>query len=104
MSPWTTGAGAMDELIAAGKISRLRGADTGVAGLMARARQQVASAQTLLHSDPATAYVVGYDAAKHAGMALLAEQDLRPTTEGGHVAIERALTSLNPTADDLRAD
>lgn len=93
MSPWAVGASTVDELIAAGKLSRLRGAETGVSGLMERAQQQLVSAKALIHSDPATAYVVAYDAAKHAGMALLAEQDLRPTAEGGHVAIEKALTS-----------
>ena len=60
---------------------------------MDRARQQLASAHSLLEADPGTAYVVAYDAAKHAGMALLAEQDLRPTPEGGHVAIEKALAA-----------
>jgi hypothetical protein len=58
---------------------------------MDRARQQLISARSLSDSDPSTAYVVAYDAAKHAGMALLAEQNLRPTAVGGHLAIERAL-------------
>ncbi len=60
---------------------------------MDRARQQLTTARAVVSDDPGTAYVVAYDAAKHAGMALLAEQDLRPTPLGGHVAIERALTA-----------
>lgn len=60
---------------------------------MGRARQQLSSAEALLHTDPATAYIVAYDAAKHAGMALLAEQELRPTAAGGHLAVEKALTA-----------
>lgn len=83
----------IEDLIATGKLNRLRGADTGVKGLMARARQQLRSSRALLQDDPATAYVVAYDAAKHAAMALLAEQNLRPTAEGGHVALEKALTA-----------
>jgi len=60
---------------------------------MDRARQQLTTARGVVSHDPGTAYVVAYDAAKHAGMALLAEQDLRPTPLGGHVAIERALVA-----------
>jgi uncharacterized protein (UPF0332 family) len=93
MSPWSAGANVVEELIATGKMSRLRGAGSGVEGLMARAGQQLQSSRTLLQSEPATAYVVSYDAAKHAAMALLAAQDLRPTAEGGHVALEKALTA-----------
>jgi uncharacterized protein (UPF0332 family) len=93
MSPWSTGRAAVEELVAAGKLSRLTGADAGRPGLMRRAHQQLASAAALAKSDPATAYVIAYDAAKHAALALLAEQDLRPTTDGGHVAMEKALTA-----------
>lgn len=93
MSPWSAGASTIEDLITARKVTRLRGADTGVPGLMERARQQLVSSRSLLDSDPATAYVVAYDAVKHAAMALLAEQDLRPTAEGGHVALEHALTA-----------
>lgn len=51
-----------DTLIAERHIERRPGADTGVEALLA----------------------------KHAGMAVLAEQNLRATSAGGHVAIERA--------------
>lgn len=91
MSPWATGSATIDALIEAKEINRLRGAGSAADGFMARARQQLASAAQLVDSDPTTAYVVAYDAVKHAAMALLAEQDLRPTSTGGHVAIERAL-------------
>jgi hypothetical protein len=93
VSPWDPGRPEVDELLAKGHLRRLRGASHGVTSLMDRARQQLASAHSLLGTDPGTAYVVAYDAAKHAGMALLAEQDLRGTPEGGHVAIEKALAA-----------
>ncbi|MCY7401457.1 MAG: hypothetical protein LH477_10975 [Nocardioides sp.] len=93
MSPWSPGVHVVRELIAEGKLSRLQGADAGVEGLMTRAGQQLASARSLLKSDPVTAYIVAYDAAKHAGMALLAEQNLRATAQGGHIAIEQALAA-----------
>lgn len=91
MNPWVPGASEIDHLIAQREIDRLRNAHTGVAGLMARARQQLSSAGALLESDPVTAYVIAYDAAKHSGITLLAAQDLRPTRTGGHLAVEKAL-------------
>lgn len=91
MNPWQPGRAEIDDLIARGHLRRLQGASHGVKGLMDRARQQLASAHKLLNTDPGTAYVVAYDAAKHAGMALLAEQDLRATAAGGHLAIEGVL-------------
>lgn len=91
MSPWSTGKDRIEDLLAAKKLTRLVGADAGVAGHMSRARQQLQSAALLLGQDPVTAYVVAYDAARHAAVALLAEQDLRVTAEGGHLAVEQAL-------------
>jgi len=35
--------------------------------------------------------VLAYDAARYAATALLAQQGLRPTTAGGHVAVESAI-------------
>lgn len=91
MSPWTRGTDEIDALIAADHLKRATGADTGTQTLIERAHQLIDSAQGLVESDPVTAYVVAYDGAKHAGAALLAEQNLRATGKGGHVAIERAL-------------
>lgn len=92
MSPWSTGKDKIEDFIAARKLTRLVGADAGVAGHMSRARQQLKSATLLLEQDPVTAYVVTYDAARHAAVALLAEQDLRVTAEGGHLAVEQAIS------------
>jgi hypothetical protein len=51
------------------------------------------SATSLVKTDPVTAYVVAYDAARHACTALLAEQGLRATVAGGHVAVEIAVNA-----------
>ena len=91
MSPWTRGSDEVDALLAARHLKRVTGADVGTRALMKRAQQLITSARSLVESDPVTAYIVAYDAAKHAGAALLAEQNLRATGEGGHVAIERTL-------------
>ena len=42
-------------------------------------------------SDPYSAYVLAYDAARFACIALLAQQGLRATTSGGHYAVEQAV-------------
>lgn len=91
MSPWTRGTDEVDALLAARHLKRVTGADVGTGALMERAQQLITSARSLVESDPVTAYIVAYDGAKHAGAALLAEQNLRATGEGGHVAIERTL-------------
>jgi uncharacterized protein (UPF0332 family) len=41
--------------------------------------------------DPDGAYTNAYDAARLAATALLTQQGLRPTTSGGHRAVEEAL-------------
>jgi hypothetical protein len=64
----------------------------GAPGL-ARARQTLASAHLLLADDQANAFVLAYDAVRQAGTALLAQQGLRPTSAGGHVAVERVVRS-----------
>lgn len=93
MSPWNRGRVEINGLIAAGDLERRHGADVGAAALMRRATQQLDSARAVVDVDPVTAFVVAYDAARHAGTALLAEQNLRVTARGGHVAVERALTA-----------
>lgn len=90
MSPWTHGSPEIDTLLAAGTLKRVTGADVGTVALMGRAKQLLSSAEDLLHKDPVTAYIVAYDGAKHAGAALLAEQNLRSSD---HVTIERALAA-----------
>ena len=52
---------------------------------------RMASAAGLVTSDPYSAYVLAYDAARFACIALLAQQGLRATTSGGHYAVEQAV-------------
>lgn len=93
MSPWTTGRHVVEELVAQGLVTRLVGADAGREDLMARARQLLTSAGVLVESDPATAYLVAYDAAKHAAMAILAEQNLRVSGKEGHLVMQKVLVA-----------
>jgi HEPN domain-containing protein len=49
------------------------------------------TARSAADRDPDSAFVLAYDAARSAATALLAQQGLRPTTKGGHYAVEQAV-------------
>jgi len=59
--------------------------------LLTAARRHVKSAETLCDSDPELAYAAVYDAIRKALSAMLQAQGLRPTAEGGHLAVQRAV-------------
>lgn len=59
--------------------------------LLEQARKTAATAAGLVSSDAYSAYVLAYDAARFACVALLAQQGMRATTSGGHYAVERAV-------------
>ena len=59
--------------------------------LLDQARKTAATAAGLVSSDAYSAYVLAYDAARFACIALLAQQGLRATTSGGHYAVEQAV-------------
>lgn len=50
----------------------------------------LATARSAIERDPDSAFVLAYDAARQALTGLLAHQGLRPTTKGGHYAVEQA--------------
>jgi hypothetical protein len=56
-----------------------------------KARRVLTTATGLVATDPESAYVLAYDAARHAATALLAHQGLRTTSKGGHYAVDLAL-------------
>jgi uncharacterized protein (UPF0332 family) len=93
MTRWRAGEADIEQLLRSRELHVVTGlAADGRPGLE-RARMTLVSAQALLSndpSDPSNAFVLAYDAARHACTALLAQQGLRPTTAGGHIAVERA--------------
>jgi len=68
------------DLLAAGHIERVQGAQADGASWLDRARRGLEAAQTLAESAPDSSVVLAYDAARQACVALLAQQGLRPTT------------------------
>jgi hypothetical protein len=74
-----------------GELSRVV-ADLGLAKrLIASATRHLTSAEQLSDSDPELAYAALHDAVRKAMAAMLQAQGLRPTTTGGHLAVQRAV-------------
>lgn len=93
----------VDRLLTQQSLQRVSVNLRGAEASLVRARRLLESARTLIDDDPDTAYVLAYDAARQAGVAVLAAQGLRATPRGGHVAVERALTArFAPAFADFR--
>ena len=88
---WSVGEATIERLLAAGHVERVQGAQADGESWLERARRGLDAAQLLAQSAPDSSVVLAYDAARQACVALLAEQGLRPTTAGGHYAIEEVI-------------
>jgi hypothetical protein len=62
------------------------------------------TASDIVDDDPDNGYILAYDAARYAGTALLAQQGLRPTTSGGHYAVELAPVPIRKRVSSIRRD
>lgn len=91
MAGWARGETEIEQLIAAGHLERVSGAQADGTPLLNQARKTIATAAKLIPDDTYSAYVLSYDAGRFACVALLAQQGLRATTNGGHYAVERAV-------------
>lgn len=91
MNRWQKGEASIERLLAAGELQGVIGAQADGQPWIAKARRVLVSAAGLCETDPESAYVLAYDAARFACTALLAHQGLRPTSTGGHYAIDVAV-------------
>jgi len=91
VSRWAVGADVIEELLASDALQRIQGARTDGQPLLDKAVRTLASSAAIQAADPDSSYTLAYDAARFACTALLAQQGLRPTTKGGHYAVERAM-------------
>ncbi|MEO3938534.1 HEPN domain-containing protein [Dermatophilaceae bacterium Soc4.6] len=93
MSRWPIGEADIEQLIAARQpgLQKVQGGQANGGHLMEKASRTLATSRTICADDPDSAFVLAYDAARYAATALLAHQGLRPTTAGGHYAVEVAL-------------
>lgn len=89
MSRWQRGEAEIEQLVAARELQQVAAADGHE--WLTRARRTLETASGIADADPESAFVLAYDAARHACTGLLAHQGLRPTSTGGHYAVERAV-------------
>jgi hypothetical protein len=91
MARWARGETEIEQLLRRGDLEAVTGAAADGAPLLAQARRTAATAAGLVAADAYSGYILAYDAARFACIALLAQQGLRATTSGGHYAVERAV-------------
>jgi hypothetical protein len=92
MSRWPRGEAQIEQLIANKQLQQVIGGQANGAHLLQKASSRtLETAGKIEDQDPDSAYVLTYDAARYCGTAILAQQGLRPTTSGGHYAVEVAL-------------
>lgn len=91
MTRWKRGESDVETLIAAGELQKLTGEAANGDRLLEKAAITLETARSAIDRDPDSAFVLAYDASRQALTALLAHQGLRPTTRGGHYAVEQAV-------------
>jgi hypothetical protein len=91
MTAWTPGAAVIERLLEERRLARVQGAQGDGAPWLDRARRTIEAARAIEQTNPDSAFVLAYDAARQACTALLAQQGLRPTTSGGHYAVEESV-------------
>lgn len=94
---WEQGRDAIERMISDGELQRVPASREQADRLLSQARRHADSAGKVCDEDPAGGYVLAYDAARKALTAILANQGLRPTTRGGHIAVFEAVRAqLDP--------
>jgi len=91
MARWQRGEADVEQLIRSRELEHVTGLAADGAPLLAQAQKTAVTAAGLVQADAHSAYVLAYDAARFACIALLAQQGMRATTDGGHYAVERAV-------------
>jgi hypothetical protein len=91
VSSWALGREAILKLIAAGELELVQPNPIFAKRLIDDAKTHLNSAGAIANFDFSGAFQLGYDAARKACAALLAEQGLRSTQKDGHVAVADAV-------------
>jgi hypothetical protein len=94
---WEQGRADVDRMIAAGELERVHPSREHADRLLGQARRHLDSARRTWDSDPEGAYGTLYDAGRKSLWAIIANQGLRPTHRGGHLAAYQAVVAqLDP--------
>jgi len=88
---WSKGEAEVERQVRLGRLQYVTGAEASGAPLLETARRTLDTAATLVEVDARSAYVLAYDAARLACTALLAQQGMRATSEGGHATVDEVV-------------
>src|SRR5260370_18595508 len=104
MARWPRGEAEVERHVRQRELEHVTGAAADGAPLLAQAQRTATTATGLVQADAYSAYVLAYDPARFACIALLAQQGMRATTSGGHYPVERAVRAqvgegFRPLAD-----
>lgn len=93
MTRWSPGAAEIERLLAASELERVVPNDELAGRLLSQATDHLRTAATAAAQDTTGAYQLAYDAMRKACSATLAQQGLRATRSGGHIAVRRAVVA-----------
>jgi hypothetical protein len=88
---WEQGQNVIERMLADRQLQRVPASREHADHLIAQAGKHLESARAICEDDPAGGYALMYDAARKALTAVLENQGLRPTTQGGHLAVYEAV-------------
>lgn len=94
---WDQGRALVEGMITRREIERVPPSRTHADLLLRQANQHLQAARAIVSIDPTGAYQLIYDAARKAFNAVLENQGVRATSNGGHIAVREAvLAQLDP--------
>jgi hypothetical protein len=97
MMRFNRGRAEIEEMLHAGKLERVNPSREHADKLLVAARVKLKTAASVCDKDPESAYTLLYDAARLALTAVLENEGLRSTIQGGHLAPYRAvMAQLDP--------
>jgi HEPN domain-containing protein len=89
---WETGSGRIKELMDSGELGQVPPDGELARRMLADARRHLATASTAKSTgDLSGAYQLAYDALRKSAASLLEAQGIRPTSRGGHIAVQDAV-------------
>ena len=91
MARWAKGQDEVEALIRDKQLQQVNPSAEMADEHLKQAVSDLESARSIAGSNAKAALILAYDAARLALTALLAKQGLRPTSDGGHVVLQRAV-------------
>jgi len=88
---WPQGEMEIEGMLDRDELERVDPSAEHAALLLDQAAGHLTSAELLIDQHPPSAFALTYDAARKAMTAVLAKQGLRPTSRGGHLAVQEAI-------------